>query len=114
MRIILTFGAIVATALMIGAASSTAATVTVIKGNEIEKISTARKSRMPLILRGQDSANDLKQALNTAPTPAFQVIPVGGDTLWLRNTATGEIVACSVRSSGMVGQEYVRCTGKRL
>lgn len=110
MRIV-TLCAIIGAFGMISATPGNAATITVVRGDQVEKISTDRKSRLPHILRGTPAAAEEDEPPRETRVSGLQPIGTGGSTLWLRDTETGNIIACRVVSSGMVGQDRFRCTG---
>lgn len=95
----------------INAADSSAATVNIVRGDQAEKISTVRKSRLPQILRGIPASVERHEKAPKTEMSRLQPIGVGGGTLWLRDTQTGHVVACTVRSTGIVGRDRFRCFG---
>ncbi len=95
----------------INGTGSSAATITVIRGDQVEKISTEGKSRLPHVLRGTSAPIDTDDTPQKVEISGLQPIGASGSTLWLRDTETGDVVACIVWSSGMVGRDSFRCTG---
>jgi hypothetical protein len=111
---ILTLCAVMSIFWIISATPGEAATITVIRGDQVEKVSTARKSRMPHVLLGTPApANDNEDdTLRETRVSGVKIIGAGGDTLWLHDTETGNVIACYVVGSGMVGSDTFRCTGQ--
>jgi hypothetical protein len=96
--------------MLVGVAPINAATITVLKGDKVEKISTARKSGIPHVLRGNPTIDEVYHA--PRQTPGLRLIGTGGSTLWLHDPETGHIIACSIYSTGYVGERAFRCTGQ--
>lgn len=112
MRMLTVFG-LIGAIWTVMSASGNAASVTIVRGDQVEKVSTARKSRLPHVLRGKPAA-DQPEAPRETRASGLQVIQAGGSTLWLHNADTGRIIACTVWSSGIVGRDKLRCTGRNF
>lgn len=90
-----------------------AATLTVIRGDQMENLSTEGESHPPIVLRGTPAPADEDAVPQMRQISGLQPIGTGGNTLWLRDAQTGHIVACTVWRSGVVGRDKFRCTGGR-
>ena len=92
-------------------ATGEAATVTVIRGDQVENVTTARKSSLPHVLRGVVAAANPETMPVNDQVQGVQILQARGNALWLRDGDSGEIIACTIWGSGMVGRDTFRCTG---
>lgn len=97
-----------------GPAISLAATVDVVRGMKTETVDTARTPAGGVrIIRPvhETAAPKPVAAKPSARTEVTQETYVAGDTLWTRDSRTGQLVACAFGTSGTVGKYVIRCTG---
>ncbi len=92
---------------------SQAATITVFHGSKTEIFDMAKRPAggvhvvKPI---STPASTPSPVATNRATRPyGVNASFVAGGTLWTRNARTGRLVACRVRSSGMVGKHVIRC-----
>lgn len=97
----------------IGPTIGQTATITLVRGMQVEIFDTAKKPAGGVHI-GRPAVSPSKPP----PPPAKKRKRVNsfyaaGDILWRRNARTGRLTACSVGRSGMVGRDVIRCTSSR-
>ena len=90
--------------------------VTVVRGDDSAETAAQRQTTRGragvVVFRGQSSA---APAPHSPPTVVHQEPPkqvVGGENLWIRDTQSGEVTACSLRYD-FYGNRTVRCSPDR-
>lgn len=93
-----------------GTSAAQTAGVTVLRGGGSQSSAAASTAAGVEIVRGTPVSRRAAARSSSRTVKLVMPFVAAGDTLWLRNSRTGRLIACWVSGSGYVGRSVIRCT----